>query len=102
MDEVAEDEGEGATRSQLRGLIEKQGYCCALTGIPLEPNDAELDHVVPVSGGGTHAISNLQVLHKAVNRMKGAMSNDEFVRWCRLVAKAADTPAGELGSPRSV
>ena len=94
MDEIAESEIKNATREELRQLIERQGYKCSLTGVELEPRTAELDHVVPVSDGGDHSITNLQVLHKAVNRMKGAMSNDEFVRWCRLVAKAAATPAG--------
>ena len=92
MDEIAEGEIKNATREELRQLIERQGYKCSLTGVELDPRTAELDHVVPVSDGGDHSITNLQVLHKAVNRMKGAMSNDEFVRWCKMVARSDDAP----------
>jgi 5-methylcytosine-specific restriction endonuclease McrA len=92
LEEIADSEIKNASREELRQLIERQGYRCALTGIDLEPETAELDHVVPVSDGGNHSITNLQVLHKAVNRMKGAMSNDEFVRWCKMVAGSNDAP----------
>ena len=94
LEEIIDSEIKNASREELRQLIEKQGYRCALTGIDLEPETAELDHVVPVSDGGNHSIANLQVLHKAVNRMKGAMSNDEFVRWCKMVARSDSAPQG--------
>jgi len=43
--------------------------------------------MIAVRDGGTHDISNLQVLHVVVNRMKGTISNDEFIQWCQLVGK---------------
>lgn len=86
MGEVSSDERKTAGRKEVRELIANQDYKCALTGVALDPDTAELDHVVPVTEGGDHSIGNLQVLHKTVNRMKGSMSNDEFIRWCKLVA----------------
>lgn len=63
-------------------LVERQEYRCALTGRRLEPTTASLDHVVPLSRGGRHEMENAQVLHKMVNRAKGAMTNEEFIEMC--------------------
>jgi 5-methylcytosine-specific restriction endonuclease McrA len=89
VDEVAKVENSSASRRQVRQLISDQNYRCALTRVELTPETAELDHVIPVAQGGSHSIENLQVLHKTVNRMKGTMSNDEFVEWCDLVSRAS-------------
>jgi len=75
-----------ATRTQLIKLINEQEFRCALSGVELEPSDATLDHIVPVSNGGDHSIDNLQVVNDTVNRMKGTLSNDDFIMWCRKVA----------------
>jgi hypothetical protein len=78
---------EGVTR-----ILESQSYRCALTGRQLHPEDASLDHIVPVSRGGQHLLENVQVLHTAVNRAKGALTTAEFVSLCREVAAWADQP----------
>lgn len=71
----------------LKKLLEVQGYKCALSGVRLEPKNAELDHKVPLSRGGTNDLGNLQWLCKNVNRAKGAMDNEEFIAMCKQVAK---------------
>jgi 5-methylcytosine-specific restriction endonuclease McrA len=98
LGEIIKHERKNAGRKEIRELIEKQCYKCALSGVPLDPDNAELDHIVPVSDGGDHSIDNLQVLHKVVNRMKGAMSNEEFVKWCGLIGHHPATPAALVGS----
>ena len=82
-----------AIRRELRELIQMQGYRCALSGVELQPDTASLDHVIPVSQGGGHDVGNLQVLHKDINRMKGTLSHEDFIQWCRLVVDTT-TPAG--------
>lgn len=83
------------TSKTLRALLESQDYCCALTGVQLEPSTASLDHKVAISKGGSDTIENCQIVHKVVNRMKTTLSVDEFVHWCQLVASQSQT----LGSP---
>jgi 5-methylcytosine-specific restriction endonuclease McrA len=68
-------------------LLERQKYRCALTGRPLTPELASLDHIVPVRCGGEHQIENAQVLHRNVNRAKTTMTNEEFISLCREVVK---------------
>lgn len=71
-------------------LLAQQEYRCALTGRHLVPEDASLDHVIPVSRQGPHRLENAQVLHKDVNRAKGALTNPEFIALCREVVAWAD------------
>lgn len=73
------------SRIALLGLIESQGYRCALTGRQLKPETASLDHKVPLGRGGEHAIENIWIVHEDVNRAKGTMTAEEFVALCHEV-----------------
>lgn len=83
---TAVNDGSQVDASDLKKLLEMQGYKCALTGARLEPRNAELDHKVPLSRGGTNDLGNLQWVSRKVNRAKGAMDNDEFIAMCKQVA----------------
>lgn len=50
------------------------------------PDAPELDHIVPVSKGGAHARSNLQLLCRTCNCLKGAKAPDEWDRWRGVAA----------------
>ena len=67
-------------------LIESQGFKCALTGWDLEPATASIDHIKPLSNGGSHTIDNAQIVHSLVNTAKGTLSNEEFIKVCQAVA----------------
>jgi 5-methylcytosine-specific restriction endonuclease McrA len=41
----------------------------------------ELDHIVPVSAGGSHTYENVQLLCRLCNMLKSDMSMAEFVHW---------------------
>ncbi len=82
------------TAKRIRRLVEMQDYRCALTGIPLAPDDANLDHIVPIAAGGKHQMNNVQVVHKTINQMKSTLAQDEFVEWCRHVVEHADRNDG--------
>jgi len=75
-----------ATANELMQLLKTQGFRCALTGIELTPQTARLDHIVPVSKGGTDIIENLQWLHIDANTAKATMAQDQFIAMCRKVA----------------
>lgn len=76
-----------AGANELYKLAKDQEFRCALSGLPLEPSDAALDHIVPVAKGGTDEIGNLQWVHSVINKMKGSLDNDEFVAMCRKVSQ---------------
>jgi 5-methylcytosine-specific restriction endonuclease McrA len=53
---------------------------CAVTGIELIPGKtASLDHINPLSRGGTNSRENLQFVHIAINTMKQNLTSDEFL-----------------------
>jgi hypothetical protein len=76
--------GDVSTENIMR-LLEYQQYRCALTGRELSPETASLDHIIPIRLGGAHAMENVQVLHKDVNRAKGSFTNEAFIDMCREV-----------------
>lgn len=78
------------TAKRIRRLIEKQGFRCAMTGLELSPEDANLDHIVPIAAGGEHVMGNVQVVHKVINQMKSTLQKDEFIEWCRRVVAYSD------------
>ena len=79
-------DSENATSDELFGLIERQDYKCALSGIEITPKTAALDHITPISKGGTNQIDNLQWLDRKVNKAKSTMMQDDFIKLCRAVA----------------
>lgn len=84
------------TRQRLFDLFESQGRKCALSGVSIEnPADLQGDHIIPVACGGKSVMPNIQLVHSVINRMKGTMSQDEFINWCRLVACKADADGGD-------
>lgn len=87
-------------QSDLMAMVEQQQYRCALSGIELTPQTAALDHIVPVSRGGEHAVRNLQWLNSEVNRMKGMLSVEVFVDICMRVARHADGSHAAQGHPQ--
>lgn len=80
------------TAGDLLVLLDYQKKRCALTGIELTPETASLDHNVPISKGGRHELSNVQITTKVVNQAKGSQTGDEFVAMCRAVVAWADRP----------
>lgn len=73
--------------STLLDLLEGQDQKCAYSGIPLTPESAVVDHIIPYSKGGTDKIENLQWLHRDVNAMKGSFTEDDFLFWVKKVSE---------------
>ncbi|MGD9873656.1 MAG: HNH endonuclease [Kiritimatiellia bacterium] len=72
----------------IRGLLVAQGGRCAITGMPLDPQDVNADHIVPLSReelSPTKSQENIWLVHKKVNAMKGTMTYTEFLQMCQMV-----------------
>ena len=64
--------------------------CCYLTGNMIDltnPASYSLDHVVPVSRGGTSTIDNLGLTTSEANRAKNDRTVEEFLVLCATVLK---------------
>lgn len=69
-------------------VFDKAGWCCEQCGVrtPVEmkgknkSNSPELDHIIPISKGGSHTYSNVQLLCRACNAIK----SDKIPLWERI------------------
>lgn len=48
----------------------RDGGVCHICGDMCDPNKWELDHVIPLSRGGTHTVGNVAVSHPSCNKKK--------------------------------
>lgn len=80
------------TIKQAWDLFLKQEKKCALTGIPLvinyqrktgEPHTASLDRIDSSIG---YTLSNVQWVHKDINRMKNTFTQEHFIEMCKKVS----------------
>lgn len=73
-----------------RQLLQKVGQNprCYLTGTPIDLLDMktyEMDHIVPVSRGGTNELENCGICVPEANRAKSNMLLDEFLVMCAKI-----------------
>ena len=54
-----------------RAVFERDEWKCGLCSEQVDRKDASLDHIIPVSRGGWHVESNLQLAHLRCNQSKG-------------------------------
>jgi hypothetical protein len=66
-------------------LIEQRGRC-AVSGLPLTPENVSIDHILPVIKGGTHELANLRLVVWGVNRAMSDMEDAEFIQLCIQIA----------------
>ena len=74
------------TPFQFWSIAKKQKLMCPLTGRKLNGDTMSLDHIIPVSKGGNHNVSNLQFVHVDINYAKRNLLQEEFVRLCKEVS----------------
>ncbi|WP_309054528.1 HNH endonuclease signature motif containing protein [Streptomyces sp.] len=60
-----------------RDVYERDGWTCGLCRLPVDPGlawphpmSASVDHILPLSQGGTHALTNVQCAHLSCNSRK--------------------------------
>ena len=66
----AYDQGEYRRNRQL--LLSNALYCVECGGLPGIKDPFTVDHILPLSKGGTNVLANLQVMHRSCNSRKGA------------------------------
>jgi 5-methylcytosine-specific restriction endonuclease McrA len=75
------------TAAQIEALWDQQEGRCGLTGRPLIKEQAELDHVIPRTRGGSSDLENLRWVCVEANRAKRDLLDDEFLTLCGSVVE---------------
>jgi 5-methylcytosine-specific restriction endonuclease McrA len=77
----------GATQDEIAALA-AETTDCFYCGVALAAVSVAVDHRVPLSRGGTHALDNLRVICARCNRLKGTRTEVEHLAARALVAEA--------------
>jgi CRISPR/Cas system Type II protein with McrA/HNH and RuvC-like nuclease domain len=80
------ENAEKVTGESLERLRRAQNGRCYYTGKVLTKKNVSIDHRQPLTKGGKHVMSNVALCVKEVNRMKGQLTELEFMELCRRVA----------------
>lgn len=60
-------------------LLDRDGTVCYLCDKPMEiPGGTSFDHVIPVSQGGAHRLSNMRLTHLKCNIGKGLLRGPKW------------------------
>lgn len=96
-------ESKGVSAKRILAILKDQNYRCAISGRPLTPETASLDHRIPLAAGGLHNIDNVWVVHHQINTAKGTLTIEEFVTMCRDVVTHQENsaPANEQSDQSS-
>ena len=98
--QLHEREGRQSIPRELRHKVfARDGYRCRECGKGRDETSLEIDHIIPVSKGGTNHIDNLQTLCKECNRAKytdewvGGISTEEILKkeLTHLIAEYEET-----------
>ena len=72
---------------EKRRIYELQNGLCAYCGRHRNIKYMTIDHIIPISKGGTDEISNLQCTCKACNNLKEDMFPSEFTDFIRHILR---------------
>ena len=84
------------SRDIILAQLEKQGYKCALSGVPLTcelqigkrtKTNASIDRI---EAGGAYTADNIQMVCRALNSWRADTAIPDFVNWCRKVVEHHD------------
>lgn len=74
------------TAKQLALLWRQQRGRCGLTGRKLD-RSAVIDHILPISRGGSHGLENLRWTTDEANHAKRDLTDEEFFALCHTVTE---------------
>lgn len=82
--------------AEISRLWKQQRGICPVTGRRLNRDNAQIDHILPITRGGTHDIGNLRWVHKDVNYAKRDLVDAEFFKLCLDIASNLKKQAKRL------
>jgi len=75
-------------------LLEEQKYQCKYSRRKLTPENCQAVHVVPLTKGGKHHITNIVLIDREVHYIKRYLKLDELISVCQDVIKTTGADFG--------
>lgn len=75
------------TIEQAEKLLERQNFKCVLSNVAIPIDLASLDRI---DSKQPYVEGNIQWIHKRVNKMKQDIPEEEFLYWCKEIAKSKE------------
>jgi 5-methylcytosine-specific restriction endonuclease McrA len=82
------------TALDLWSIAKKQKLICPLTGEKLTIKNISVDHIIPISKGGTNNPSNIQLVTHHANTVKNNMNLTELFKFCQTVVQRLSPSGG--------
>lgn len=77
--------GKESEYAKNRDFVKKNSpWVCGLCGHKIRKIDLTVDHIIPLSRGGTHEVANLRLVHAKCNVIKGSDLDHEIPLYKRL------------------
>jgi 5-methylcytosine-specific restriction endonuclease McrA len=87
------------TAGEWRDVVERANFICHICGDEVcfeigSPNRLSLDHVIPLSRGGTNVKENVAPAHNRCNKARSNMTMSEFGVWLNRVLNFRSNDSG--------
>lgn len=79
-------------------VYRRSGGTCEICGKPISRFQYSIDHIIPLSRGGTNNIDNLRAVHPSCNKLKGNFTDTEMKK---VVTNVYENISGEIPSQPS-
>ena len=66
------------SESQRKEIYNKSDGCCQLCGRKISFNEFTIDHIIPLNGGGTNDLDNLNAVCRICNSFKADIYPEQF------------------------
>lgn len=88
------------TNNTKQIIMKKSNGICAICGKPIYQEDLTIDHINPLSRGGTNDIDNLRATHKFCNQLKDNLTDDEMYKTVGDIAcyNLFNDPSSDIGA----
>lgn len=85
-------------------VYRRSNNTCAICGKPLSRFSYSIDHIIPLSRGGTNNIDNLRAVHQTCNKLKGNFTDVEMKKvvtnvYENIAGLATPNPAPQISAP---
>ncbi|TGL76902.1 HNH endonuclease [Leptospira jelokensis] len=69
----------------IRKLLNDQNFRCFISGLELTYENVEIEHIIPLSKGGKHELTNLCLIDKSLKELKRFKTKEEIIKLCKII-----------------